>query len=137
MQHSRLLGIISHLTVILSVSTITCLSPSTVFCTEIYSNNFEGVVGAEWSNPGIDVTPDGSRRFLGQFHQQNISLSLSSLPVHDIISISLDLLVINTWDGNPPGLDEPDIWQVAVDGTLLFRTTFSNIPGKPQAFPDS
>jgi hypothetical protein len=34
---------------------------------EVYSNDFEGVVGPEWSNTSTDVTPKGARRFLGRF----------------------------------------------------------------------
>ena len=33
----------------------------------IYENDFDGVVGPEWSSSITNVTPAGARRFLGTF----------------------------------------------------------------------
>jgi hypothetical protein len=42
----------------------------------IYTNNFETAVGSEWSKTDRDMTPIGSRWFLGQFASEEISLTL-------------------------------------------------------------
>jgi hypothetical protein len=93
----------------------------------IYFNDFESVVGSEWSNTSTDITPVGSRRFLGQFaNDDSVSLSLVNLPVHQSVTISFDLFVIQSWDGTSSDWG-PDIWQLSLgDGTVLLSTTFSN-----------
>jgi uncharacterized repeat protein (TIGR01451 family) len=102
-----------------------------------YFEDFEGAVGSEWSRRSTDVAPRG-QRFLGQFITEDTTLKLKHLPKHDAVTISFDLYVIGTWDGN----HDPDIWQVKlVDGPVLLRTTFSNDdapydPNYPQAYPD-
>lgn len=112
----------------------------------VYSNDFEGAVGAEWSSILTDTTPIGGRRFLGEFGNDTVTLSLSSLPLHAQISISFDLFIIRSWDGNrvilqgnPVG---PDEWDFRVaGGPALLHTTFSQHPPSglnfPQAYPDT
>jgi hypothetical protein len=97
----------------------------------IYSNDFEGTVGPEWSNISTDVTPIGARHFLGQFGSvsvdQAVTLTLSNIPPHTGITVSFDLFIIASWDGH--GIDVgPDIWDLtAVGVTNLLHTTFSNV----------
>jgi Ca2+-binding RTX toxin-like protein len=118
--------------------------------TQIYSNNFEGAIGSEWSRTTTDTTPVGSRRFLGQFGSEAVTLSLGAgssvlpdgLPVHEQVTVSFDLFVIRTWDGNGTGCHGPDIWDLSVaGGPTLLHTTFNNAypgcEGTPQAFPDA
>ncbi len=105
--------------------------------TLIYSNNFEGTVGPEWSYRITDVTPVGHRRFLGQFNNNIVSLTLNDLPTHKKITVSFELFIIDSWDGNNHTWG-PDIWNLQVEGgpTLLY-TTFSNTGslGHNQAYP--
>src|SRR5262249_18875923 len=69
--------------------------------TVVYSNDFEGEVGSEWSSTATDVTPIGARHFLGQFgSNESVSLSLKNLPPHQHVRITFDLFMILTWDGN-------------------------------------
>src|SRR5262249_55981668 len=100
----------------------------------IYSNNFEGVIGPEWSATNTATTPRGSRRFLGQFGNQTVALTLSNLPAHTNLTVACDLFVINTSDCSvPPG---PDGFEAAVVGLpSLLHTAFANFSEKPQAFP--
>ncbi|MBI3871357.1 MAG: hypothetical protein HY299_22725 [Verrucomicrobia bacterium] len=100
-----------------------------------YTNDFQGLVGNEWSLKTTDTTPVGARRFLGQFGAQTVRLRLSGLPVHTSISVNCDLFIIRSWDGN--GTDfGPDMWQLSVaGGPTLLHTTFSNDPAVPQAYP--
>ena len=44
----------------------------------LYSNDFEGTIGAEWSTTATDVTPIGDRRFLGQFGNDTVTLTLDA-----------------------------------------------------------
>lgn len=93
----------------------------------IYSNDFETVVGSQWSNTSTDITPVGDRRFLGQFSDDDaVSLSLNNLSAHNSATISFDLYVIQSWDGTSSEYG-PDTWQLSVDnGPVLLNTTFSN-----------
>lgn len=97
----------------------------------IYTNDFEGPIGAEWSTTDVDTTPIGARRYLGQFRSETAALSLSGLPTHEALKIEFDLFIIATWDGNAllsvGSLQGPDIWELKADGISLVRTTFSNI----------
>ena len=106
----------------------------------VYENDFETSVGAEWSQTITEVTPAGARTFLGQFGSETVSLDLSALPAHDLVTVTFDLFVIRSWGGNAVsfGVDE---WALTVaGGPTLLDTTFSNSPGDPtfgtQAYPE-
>ena len=93
----------------------------------VYREDFDGrTVGGEWSSNLVTNAPLGDRRFLGPFANQTVSLSLNSLPAHEQLTVSFDLLILGSWDGNHPVLG-PDQWLLSVDGAPpLFRSTFSN-----------
>jgi hypothetical protein len=100
----------------------------------LYQNDFAGVVGSEWSATSTAVTPRGARRFLGQFGNQTITLSLSNLPAHNSLTLGVDLFLINTWDGSgEPGPDHFDVR--VVDGPSLLHSSFANSSAIPQAYP--
>lgn len=108
------------------------------------------VYGTELSTPGISVTPIGDRHFLGDFSNQIVTLNLQNLPQHDGLTVSFDLYVIRSWDGNNTEVDPtfgvlgPDEWKLQVEGgPTLLDTTFSthtpepNPPSQTQSYPDS
>jgi hypothetical protein len=111
----------------------------------LYFNDFEDIVGAEWSSGKTDVTPSvRARFFLGQFGNETITLTLSDLPTHTQVTVSFDLFILRSWDGNNQ-IYGPDIWQLKVDeGQTLLHTTFANAPpdlvdfmqAYPGAYPD-
>ncbi|UCD57634.1 MAG: hypothetical protein JSV16_00560, partial [Candidatus Hydrogenedentota bacterium] len=91
----------------------------------LYSNDFGKTVGREWSLPITDTTPQGGRRFLGQFGNESVKLTLKQLAAHKKLTVSFDLFIIHSWDGN--GRSGPDVWELKVDGgQTLLCTTFSN-----------
>ncbi|MFN0056485.1 MAG: hypothetical protein ACKV0T_30425 [Planctomycetales bacterium] len=118
----------------------------------VYCNDFEGVVGAEWSEQSTSVTTSG-RRFLGVFGAQTVSLAIATVPA-GTVNLAFDLFVINTWDGNqftdplstPTHVVGPDVWELSLaSGTTLFHATFSVFDGTkamhsfrdfPQSYPD-
>lgn len=86
----------------------------------------------EWSTDATDVTPAGSRTFLGQFLNDTATLTLSTLPSHSEVTVSFDAYIIQSWDGN-----EPDEWDLSIrGGPTLLHTTFSNVFFEGQAYPD-
>ena len=65
-----------------------------------------------------------------------MTLSLDELPVHTDVTVSFDLFLINSWDGN----HDADIWDlIVVGGPTLLHTTFSNLDEFDwwQAYPDA
>jgi len=109
----------------------------------LYQNDFEGVINAEWSKTVRDTTPNG-QGFLGEFGNELITLRLTDLPEHTEISLSFDLYLIRSWDGNPGPSDSavvgPDVWDLNVaGGPTLLHTSFSNgdpLKNARQAYPD-
>jgi hypothetical protein len=97
-----------------------------------------------WDLIQTDTAPLDNRIFLGQFGEQEVTLSLAELPSHDSISIAFDFYAINTWDGNINDTvadnASPDIFALDVDGTdTLIYATFTNNPGigEFQSFPSN
>ncbi|MBL8798920.1 MAG: hypothetical protein JNM56_33860, partial [Planctomycetia bacterium] len=116
----------------------------------VYQNDFQGAVGSEWSSTATSLTPVGNRQFLGEFGNESVSLALADLPTHNSVTVSFDLFVIRSWDGNNTesnathGSLGADVWNLTVaDGPTLLHTTFSNhnpdphAPSSRQAYPDA
>ena len=130
------------------VSPTTSIPVSPTTSIPVYSNDFEGEIpSTELSNTLTDTTPAGNRRFLGQFSDKDaVSLTVNNLPPHTQATVSFDLLIIQSWDGNNQN-DGPDIWNLSVDGgQTLLNATFSNHnfplgnePGYPrfQSYPSN
>ena len=104
----------------------------------VYANDFEGAVGGEWSVPqAVSTTPVGARRFLGEFGSTVATLQLANLPAHTHLSVSFDLFILKSWDGNRTDFG-PDRWTLSLrDGPTLVDTTFSQDPTGTQGYPGS
>ncbi|NDA68062.1 MAG: hypothetical protein EBY09_15720, partial [Verrucomicrobia bacterium] len=123
------------------------LAPATQF----YFNDFEsGSIGSEWTiingmpsafaggyvsptNLNVSVTPRGSRHFLGEFANNRVTLTLTNLPAHTNLTVSFDLYLPRSWDGNGIRIlsqtqgQGPDVFDLSVAGvTNLLHTTFAN-----------
>jgi MYXO-CTERM domain-containing protein len=123
------------------------LAASASHAAVLYSNDFEAPVGGEWSQLIRDVTPTGARGFLGQFSNDAVTLGLGNLLPHDSVTISFDLYIIRTWDGNAGAGDPaagigPDRWSLrnTADGgeeNTLLDTTFANADFFTQSYPNA
>jgi uncharacterized protein YkwD len=102
----------------------------------IYSNS-NGKVDSQWSNASTGTAPSG-RSFLQPAPDPvagtSMTLRLDSLPVHQQVTVSFDLLIINSWDGS--GAGGPDTIGLTADGTSLLSATFSNVTDHKQSYPD-
>jgi hypothetical protein len=126
---------------LLAVSCKTKVSNNTV----VYTNDFESNNLSQITN--AIVTQFNGSAVLGPYNSNvnkgSFSLAVNSLPKHNLITITFDLYIHDSWDGNKPSPDGPDIWQMTVDGNSYIYTTFANIqcnPGyfcSPQAYPDN
>jgi hypothetical protein len=118
-----------------------------VSAVSIYSNDFEGTIGPEWSTTSTDATPVGARKFLGQFGNDTASLTLDDLTPHNTLILDFDLFILRSMDGNATTVgsdgipDGPDVWRLDITGgPTLLSTTFSNntvFPPNRQNYPDA
>ena len=113
--------------------------PALAANTTVYTNDFSSGAGSAWSNTSTSDAPNG-QSFLGQFGNTNTTLTLDGLAAHNSVTISFDLYVIRSWDGNSYSYG-PDIWGINIGNgpvTLSnFTTTFSNWSNSPQSFPNA
>jgi len=102
-----------------------------------------GEMPLSYSSPTSSTTPVGEVTFHGPFGMDPVSVTASKIPPHDFLDISLDLLIIASWDGSAPpnNADQkpidigPDFFRLGLDdGPTLLYTTFSNAPTDPPGF---
>lgn len=97
-----------------------------------YSTDFESPVGGEWSSATTSIF-NGST-VLGRFGNETATLTLNGLNTGDIVTLNFDLLILDSWDGNvAPG---PDIFKVQIDGVDVLNSTFANVSGYDQSYPN-
>lgn len=83
--------------------------------------------GAYWADPVVSTTPLGSRRFLGPLGTQEVRLAVGGLPPHGALQVTVELVVIGSWDGYGTPAAGPDRFDLSVlDGPNLVHTTFCN-----------
>ncbi len=119
----------------------------TVAQTVAYSDDFETnssfpqwsttAGSTAWRNPiGIDSTPIGARRFLGQFGRQAVHLTLNALPPHRSVTVQFDLFLIRSWDGS--NRTEGDAFRLSEPNTgFSWCASFSNFDEDLQTYPDT
>jgi hypothetical protein len=92
----------------------------------VYENDFSDLDLANFENARLAIFE--SDTVVGYYNNEEVSLTVPNLPGHNILKITVEILVHDTWDGNPSDGSGPDIWYMKVDGNEIFRTTFSNSP---------
>jgi len=107
-----------------------------VYNNDFESNNLSGItngITTRYNNTGV----------LGLYNNSYFSLLVNNLPKHDLVTITFDLYIHDSWDGNKQSPDGPDIWEMLVDGNTFISATFSNDPCNsgpgifcaPQSYP--
>ena len=114
------------LLVILLISGISC-KKNIKSETEVYNNDFDS---ADLTNIiGGTLELYNGTYVLGRYNNQSFELTIKDLPKHELVEISFDLYIHDSWDGNlsgDSGRNGPDIWEFIVDGYSYINTTFSN-----------
>lgn len=94
--------------------------------TEVYNNDFES---GNLTNidKGLITTFNGTH-VLGRYNSGGFTLTVPNLPKHDLVEVSFDLYIHDTWEGNSiqGSFAGPDMWKLSVDGNPYINTTFSN-----------
>lgn len=113
----------------------------------VYQNDFESGATSGWSIGRSSMTPS-ERGFLGEFGNEEPTLNLHGLGSHTQVTLTFDLYLIRSWDGNYsyPGVG-PDVWAAGYNNSetsknTLINTTFANQPqgsmwDRPQAYPSA
>ena len=99
--------------------------------------DFESGANSDWNSALICTPPTGCRKYLGDFSNNDIRLTLKNLPAHCRFLVDFDLFIMKSWDGNnPPASWGPDIWNMGVVGDVspIINTTFS-AGGSRQSYP--
>lgn len=114
----------------LSLGLVSCQQDTVCDCEGVdvvYSNDFSKSDLTNIENGKLLVFQNDT--LLGNYFNEEVTLNLSSLPTHNIVKITVELWVHDSWDGNPDnGIGGPDYWYMKVEGEEIMRTTFSNTP---------
>ncbi len=93
----------------------------------VYFNDFES---GDLSNiTDGKITEFNGTKVIGRYNLGGFNLYLDNLPVHDLIEVSFDLYIHDSWDGNMQRVENdsgPDIWKFIADNEIYINTTFSN-----------
>ena len=123
----------------------------------VYENTFE-----EENLNGIDggsISLYNNTKVIGNYNNDGFTLHLNDINEHDYVSVSFDLYIHGSWDGNFNGFnqenfgvdDRPDIWGMELRPEMenyqdidfqRFETTFSNSVCNPiyclrQSYPNN
>ncbi|OKS86929.1 hypothetical protein RG47T_2387 [Mucilaginibacter polytrichastri] len=109
----------------------------------MYSNDFESGNLAGITSGTIALF--NGTHVLGRYNSGGFNLTVPNLPKHDLVEITFDLYIHDTWDGNnlDSGYSGPDLWSMLVDGNSYIHTSFSNsdcgvgVFCPPQSYPDN
>ncbi|MEB2782897.1 hypothetical protein U3A58_21130 [Algoriphagus sp. C2-6-M1] len=107
----------------------------------VYTNDFSDLDLAGFENARLMIFEQDT--VVGYYHNEEIAVNLTGLPSHNMLKVTLEILVHDTWDGNPSDTGGgPDQWFFGVDTEEIFRTTFSNSPCEStyclyQSYPDT
>ena len=103
----------------------------------VYSEDFSSPV-VEWTDNTI-ASANGEFFLAGSANGSGFganALILNGLPAHSSVTVSFDLYIIQSWDGNGPEGGGPDNFTVGAGGTILLYTNFANYTGlNTQAYP--
>jgi hypothetical protein len=111
--------------------------------TVVYNNDFESA-NLNNINDGT-ITVFNGTHVLGRYNSGGFSLTVPNLPKHDLVEVSFDLYIHDSWDGNnvDNGYSGPDLWNLVLDGGVYIHTSFSNsacgvgVFCTPQAYPNN
>jgi len=135
-----------------SATSFTSASALSVFFSDLNADvppEFSGITTTE-PRQGFDGIGTGTNTFTGDFLRNTSGdaptnpvpvaptiLTLTDLPPHTSIDINFLLAIIDSWDGTATSCSEengPDIFNVKVDGNVIFSHTFQNAPCGAQSY---
>lgn len=119
-MHYRFTHIVVSILILLSFASCKGLQKDTI----IYHNNFEN--GSLAKIIGGKIGEYNGSKVIGRYSENGFDLRLDSLPKHNMVQISFDLYIHDTWDGNAVKPEGPDIWIMNIDGWSAIYSTIAN-----------
>jgi CSLREA domain-containing protein/uncharacterized repeat protein (TIGR01451 family) len=124
--------------------TLTVLVQDSIY---LYDQDTDTNLADHWTNAATSTPTCGDPMpFLGEFNNETENLHLSQMPAHSVVTVSFDLYLLRSWDGNMDkngsgaliGPDVFDLRQTESQNPLL-HATFSNWDKLfyRQSFPNS
>lgn len=116
-----------------------CLVPFSASAQVNYFNDFQSAVGAGWSSASTITVKSASNQIaLGNFSNQDVTLTLGGFTPGVVASLKFDLDLLSSWDGSDGGYG-PDRFTAKIDGVSIVDATFSNVNenGYPQTYSPS
>lgn len=107
----------------------------------VYNHDFSDFTVEGWENAKF-IEFQGMN-LLGNYNNEEAVLNLDNLPPHNVLEVTVDLMIHDSWDGNPDdGVGGPDIWYFQIADQEVLRTTFSNTVCESlycmrQSYPDN
>lgn len=107
----------------------------------VYSNDFSDLNLEGFENGRFIIFENDT--IVGYYHNEEIALNLTGLPAHNLLKVTMEILIHDSWDGNTSdGVSGPDQWFFGVDFQEIFRTSFTNSPCEStyclyQSYPDT
>jgi hypothetical protein len=107
----------------------------------VYFNNFSNLNLSGFENGKLFIWRNDT--IAGYYHNEEVAVTIKDLPAHNYIKITAEILIHDSWDGNPDEVKSgPDFWYLGLDSSEIFRTTFSNSPCESlfclyQSFPNA
>ncbi len=99
-----------------------------------YTQNFQTAPFTNW-NKSSNFTYN-STKVLGPFANDSVALGLSALPIHDSVTVSFDVYIHDTWDGDCSVIGS-DRFIFKNGNQTLLNTTFSTNPTCTQSYASS
>lgn len=92
--------------------------------THVFTGDFERGIPVNVVNGKIEQY-NGSG-VLGRYTDGGFEVQVKGMKAHQMIRISFDLYIHDTWDGNKTGSDGRDVWIMNIDGWSSIYSTFAN-----------
>lgn len=105
--------------------------------TVVFNNDFEHGVPVNIVNGKIEQY--NGTGVLGRYSEGGFNVQISGMKPHDMLKITFDLYIHDTWDGNQTGSDGRDIWMMNIDGGSIIYASFANgtCTNCTQSYPDT
>ena len=110
----------------------------------VFSEDFEdgvphniSVLTGTGQTYGRLVRPFNGSNVLGMFNNTLLTLSVDSMPDHNMVYIAFDFYAHDKWEGNKKRRNGiVDVWNIRVNKEYQLSTTFSNTPENKQSYPE-
>ncbi len=118
-----------------------CLMVCLASCKGIQKENI--IYQSDFENDSLTHILDGKietfngSKVLGRFSENGFNLRLKDIKPYDLLEISFDLYIHDTWDGNTAKPNGPDIWIMNINNWSAVYATFANgeCIGCTQSYP--